>query len=292
VLQAADQLPSVKAVCTIAAPADPGHLTRHFSDTQDIIERHGQAQIKLAGRSVTISRDFVRDLEAVRMSETIARLRRALLIFHSPVDTVVGIDNAARIFQAARHPKSFVSLDTADHLLSDNADSEYVGAVIAAWALKYLDGTDPQGASSVDDNRVTAHTGDTGYVTEIKAGSHVLVADEPVAVGGTNQGPTPYDLLAASLGACTGMTLRMYADRKKWPLESVTVRLRHQKVHAADCRQCNTTEGRVDHIEREIIIEGALDADQRQRLLEIADRCPVHRTLHSEVVVDTVEGRP
>jgi putative redox protein len=207
---------------------------------------------------------------------------------HSPLDEVVGIENAARIFQVARHPKSFVSLDQADHLLSNLADSRYAGAVIAAWARRYL--ASPAAATAkrpAADQRITARTGPGGFLTEILVNRHSLVADEPVQAGGTDQGPSPFDLLVAALGACTAMTLRMYADRKSWPLEAATVRLTHDKIHAADCETCETREGMLDRIEREIEIEGPLDADQKQRLLQIADRCPVHRTLTSEVQIKT-----
>jgi putative redox protein len=207
---------------------------------------------------------------------------------HSPLDEVVGIENAARIFQAARHPKSFVSLDQADHLLSNLADSRYAGAVIAAWAKRYIATPSvEEGAASAADRRITARTGRGGFLTEILANRHSLVADEPVQAGGTDLGPTPFDLLVAALGACTSMTLRMYADRKGWPLEAATVRLQHEKIHAAECEACETREGLLDRIEREIEIEGPLDHDQKQRLLQIADRCPVHRTLTSEVEIKT-----
>jgi len=206
---------------------------------------------------------------------------------HSPRDEVVGIDNAARIYQAARHPKSFISLDDADHLLSREADSRYAGLLIAAWARRYLQVDEPAGiAADVIDGRVTARTAD-GFFTELFANGHALVADEPVAFGGTNRGPSPYDYLLVALGACTGMTVQMYARHKQWPLESVVVRLAHAKIHARDCQECATADGKIDRIERELELHGALDADQRQRLLEIAERCPVHKTLHGEVKVVT-----
>jgi putative redox protein len=221
------------------------------------------------------------------MEDTLRNLNRALIIFHSPLDDIVGIENAARLFKAARHPKSFVSLDRADHLLSNRSDSLYVGSVMAAWVQKFIGALqEKEQKKDLTDNRIVVRTGRRGYQTEIVANGHSLIADEPIAVGGADTGPTPYDYLVAALGACTSMTLRMYADRKLWPLHAIVVRLKHRKIHASDCENCETKgDGIMDHIEREIELEGPLDSRQRQRLLEIADRCPVHRTLHSEVVV-------
>jgi uncharacterized OsmC-like protein/pimeloyl-ACP methyl ester carboxylesterase len=288
VLHAAGRIESVRAVATIAAPFDPAHVRHLFRESLDEIEEQGSADVKVAGRRFRVSRDFVRDLSTHAMTEAIDGLRRPLLLFHSPIDQTVGIDNAARIYEAARHPKSFVSLEDADHLLSRDRDSRYVGTVLAAWASRYLDAP-PQPTDRealIADNRVVARTQD-GFQTEIQARHHALIADEPVAVGGTDLGPTPYDLIAAALGACTTMTLRMYADRKQWPLEEVVARLRHSRVHAEDEQRCETDEPRLDHLEREITLVGPLDEAQRARLLEIADRCPVHRTLSAGVHIDT-----
>jgi putative redox protein len=288
VLQAASRIPSVRAVSTIAAPFDPSDLGRFLGSTREQILERGEAEITLAGRTFLIRKQFLDDLEQVRMDEVIQHLDRALLIFHSPRDTIVSLDNAGKIFQAAKHPKSFVSLDDADHLLSNRRDSIYAGTVLAAWAGRYLDLPRREAVDrDLTDNRVVARTGKRGFQTEIIAGGHRLMADEPLSLGGSDTGPNPYDYLAASLGACTSMTLRMYADRKGWPLDAATVRLRHRKVHAEDCEDCETRTGTVDLIEREIEIEGDLEQLQRQRLLEIADRCPVHRTLHSKIEVIT-----
>jgi putative redox protein len=284
VLQAAQRIPSADAVATIAAPYDPEHVTRLLDDALEEIKTKGEARITLAGRSFTIRKQFLDDLAATKMEETIRTLDRALLLFHSPVDQTVGVDNAARIFEAAKHPKSFVSLDDADHLLTDVSDAEYVGTVLGAWARKYVDVEEVESPSS--EGQVVTQTEDE-FRTEIRAGRHALVADEPESVGGQDAGPTPYDYLLAGLGSCTGMTLRMYADRKDWPLEDATVHLTHEKMHAEDCDHCETTEGKIDHIRREIELEGDLTAEQRQRLLEIANKCPVHRTLHSEIDVET-----
>jgi putative redox protein len=201
---------------------------------------------------------------------------------------VVGIDNAADIFQAAKHPKSFISLDPADHLLSRREDSRYAGEMIAAWVRRYLEMAEEAAApAEVIDNRVTARTGAEGFRTDLFANGYPLVADEPEAYGGSGQGPSPYDYLQAALGACTGMTVQMYARRKQWPLESVIVRMRHEKIHAEDCAHCEEKDRKVDRFERELELKGALSADQRQRLLEIAEKCPVHRTLQAEVLIDT-----
>lgn len=312
VLQAAAQIDTVEAVATIGAPHDPEHVTHLLDDSLEEIDASGIAQVTLAGRSFTVKKQFLDDLARTRMSETIGSLKRALMILHSPVDQFVGIDNAARIFEDARHPKSFVSLDRADHLLTDEADSRYVGSVVAAWAAKYLDADvnepalaengqnqDPPAneAAVTDSGQSVAETpvdgtqtvtGTTLYRTEVQSGRHRLIADEPTSMGGGDLGPTPYDLLLSALGTCTGMTLRMYADRKDWPLETTTVRLSHEKVHAKDCRECESETGKVDRIRREITVTGDLTDEQRARLLEIADKCPVHRTLHSETVVHSV----
>ena len=287
VLHAAQQIPSSVAVATIASPFDPSAVRRHLGDSVQTIEERGEASITLAGKSFVVTKQFLEDLEQTSMEDAIRNLERALIIFHSPRDTVVGIDNAAKIFQTAKHPKSFVSLDQSDHLISDRSDASYLGEVLAAWAKKYIRGLDDKQRPVRDpsDNRVTVRTGKVGYQTEISANEHRLIADEPVSVGGANTGPTPYDYLVAALGACTSMTLRMYGDRKQLPLDGVVVRLRHQKVHATDCVECTTKEGVVDVIDREIELIGLLDESQRKRLLEIADRCPVHRTLHSEILV-------
>ncbi len=288
VLQAASMIPSCKAVATIAAPYDLSHLARHLSDSIDTLknEDRKEAEIVLAGRKFRIKRQFIEDLERTRMEVTIHNLQKALIIFHSPVDTIVDIENAAHIFRAARHPKSFVSLDHADHLLSKRGDSLYVGSVLAAWSRKYIDvAREEPREESLADNRIVARTGKRGYQTEIVANGHSLIADEPIAVGGSDTGPTPYDYLVAALGACTSMTIRMYADRKQWPVDSIVVRLKHRKIHAVDCEQCESKAGKIDYIEREVEVNGPLTEEQRKRLMEIADKCPVHRTLHSRIAV-------
>jgi putative redox protein len=288
VLQAAASIPSSRAVVTIAAPGDPGHVKLALGPTKEIIERRGEAHVDLAGRRFKIKKQFLEDLESVHMQKTIENLNRALLILHSPTDDVVDIENAARIYQAARHPKSFISLDQADHLLMNPDDSRYVGAVIAAWATKYIDVGRREVKKKQDtEKRIVARTGQSGFLTDILVNEHSMVADEPLSVGGTNLGPTPYEFLVAGLGACTSITLRMYADRKGWPLDSVTVRLQHQKIHANACKNCDNHTGMLDMIDRDIELAGPLDIEQKARLLEIADKCPVHRTLQSEIVINT-----
>lgn len=289
VIRAAGHLPSVRAVATIGAPFDPAHVTHLFAEALDEIEAEGSADVEIAGRRFTLSSDFVQDLDGRSMESAIRELRRPLLIFHSPIDQIVGVENARAIYEAARHPKSFVSLDDADHLLLDEGDSRYVGSVLAAWAARYLPPRPERGRSEAelaDDAVVTRTPGDT-FRTEVLARGHALLADEPVAVGGDDLGPTPYDLLAAALGACTSMTLGMYARRKGWPLDEAAIRVRHTRIHARDSERCDDREPRMDRLAREITLEGDLDAEQRARLLEIADRCPVHRTLSAGVEITT-----
>jgi putative redox protein len=289
VIQAAQNIASIEAVCTIAAPSELSGLVR-FIDERELekLEDGAEITIKIDGRDFKIKKKFLDDLRHDNIDAAISALKRPLLIFHSPADRVVSISNAARIFAAARHPKSFISLDKADHLLSNREDSLYVGSVLAAWASKYLGVSEKTSVQpGLSDNRVITRTGKTGFRTEIIANGHRLVADEPIPVGGAGTGPNPYDLLVSALGACTGMTLRMYADRKKLPLEAVTVRLRHEKIHAEDCLDCEDPKSKVDFIEREIELEGELDEAAQRKLIEIAGRCPVHRTLESGSRIDT-----
>jgi uncharacterized OsmC-like protein/alpha-beta hydrolase superfamily lysophospholipase len=281
VLAAARDVPEAVAVATINAPCDPGHVVQHFSGSLEVIEEYGEAEVDLGGRPFRIRKQFLDDISEANMHGAIASLKKALLIFHAPRDVTVGIDNAGRIFQTAKHPKSFVSLDDADHLLSRRQDAAYVAEVIAAWATRYLGDQPAEEIPAARPGTVmVAETGRGKFAQTVSMGGrHRLTADEPAANGGDDSGPTPYEFLLAGLGACTAMTVRMYADRKGLPLERVAVTLGHEKIDAGN--------GRIDRIEREIEITGDLDEATRQRLLEIANKCPVHRTLHSEVLVES-----
>jgi uncharacterized OsmC-like protein/fermentation-respiration switch protein FrsA (DUF1100 family) len=290
ILAAAGQIPDAKAVVTIAAPSDPAHVTGMFADRIEHIRKHGEGEVSLAGRPFRIKREFLDDIAEHGLMAHVTTLHKALLVMHAPTDDTVGIDNATRIFVAAKHPKSFVSLAGADHLLTNRNDSAYVADVIAAWVTRYLDPVAPEQDADLGEalrNVVVRETRDSKFQQIISTGPHRLLADEPVVAGGEDTGPGPYDLLLASLGACTSMTMRMYADRKSLPLERVTVTLKHQKIHAEDCAECETKAGLLDQIDRVIAMEGTLDAEQRQKLMEIADKCPVHRTLTSEIRIVT-----
>jgi uncharacterized OsmC-like protein/alpha-beta hydrolase superfamily lysophospholipase len=290
VLAAAHRIPDARAVVTIAAPCDPAHVTGLFKEHIDKIRSQGEVQVSLAGRSFHIKREFLDDVAEQKITGHLASLRKALLVFHSPTDDIVGIENASRIFTSAKHPKSFVSLAGADHLLSRKSDAIYVADVIAAWAERYFEQSAERSDEQIEiDSVLVRETGGGKFQQEILSGPHRFLADEPVKVGGLDSGPGPYDLLLAGLGACTSMTLRLYADHKKLPLERVSVRLVHNRIHAEDCLNCETKEGMVDRIDRNITMEGPLNAEQRRRLLEIADKCPVHRTLESEIEIRTFD---
>lgn len=288
VLAAAAEIPEVKAVATIGAPSEPVHVTRHFADRVDAIRAEGAAEVELAGRTFTLTRQFLDDIEATRLRERIAGLGRALLVMHAPQDELVDVDHARRIFAAAQHPKSFVALDGADHLLRRREDAAYAAAVLAAWAGRYLP---PPEATALEAGVVEVEeTGGGRFTSTVREGGHTLLADEPTALGGDDAGPSPYGYLLAGLGACTAMTIRMYASRKNLPLTGVRVRLRQQRVHAEDCVDCERKMAQITEITREIHLDGALDEAQRQRLLEIAEKCPVHRTLTSTIRITSRLG--
>ena len=290
ILAAAGRIPEAKAVVTIAAPSDPAHVTNLFRDHVEDIRKHGEVEVALAGRSFRIKREFLDDIAEQGLMAHVAKLHKALLIMHSPTDDTVGIDNATHIFVAAKHPKSFVSLSGADHLLSGKRDAAYVADVTAAWAERYVEPVAADPAADLGEmprNVVVRETRDGKFQQSVTLGPHRMLADEPVAAGGQDTGPGPYDFVLAGLGACTSMTMRLYADRKSLPLERITVTLKHSKIHAEDCAECETRVDMLDQIDRVISIEGALDAEQRKRLMEIADKCPVHRTLTSEIHIVT-----
>jgi putative redox protein len=290
ILAAAGRIPDAKAVATIAAPSDPAHVTHFFKEQIEDIRTQGKVEVSLAGRPFHIKREFLDDIAEHKLMTHVTQLHKALLVMHSPIDDTVGIDNATRIFVAAKHPKSFVSLSDADHLLNKKSDAVYVADLIAAWVMRYLDPAAPEQAaasSAAPRQVVVRETRDSKYQNDVIVGPHHLFADEPAAVGGADTGPGPYDYVLAGLGACTSITMRMYADRKSLPLDRVTITLSHSKVHAEDCAECETKAGMLDQFDRVIAMEGALDAEQRKRLMEIADKCPVHRTLESEIHIVT-----
>jgi putative redox protein len=290
ILAAAGRIPEARAVVTIAAPSDPAHVTGLFKDRIEDIRKYGKVEVSLAGRPFDISREFLDDIAEQNLMTQVTNLHKALLIMHAPSDDTVGIENATRIFVAARHPKSFVSLAGADHLLSQRRDSAYVADVIAAWVTRYLDPAVSEQAADLGEaprQVVVRETRASKFQQRVSIGPHRLLADEPVAAGGEDSGLGPYDFVLAGLGACTSMTMRLYADRKSMPLDRVTVTLKHNKIHAVDCAECETKAGMLDQIDLLIAMEGDLDAEQRKKLMEIADKCPVHRTLTSEIHIVT-----
>jgi len=290
ILAAAAQIPEAKCVATIAAPSDPAHVTHLFKDHIPAIREQGEVEVSLSGRPFRIKRAFLDDVAEHRLLDTVAKLHKALLIFHAPTDDYVSIDNATKIFVAAKHPKSFVSLAGADHLLTKKQDALYVADMVAAWAARYLDApavADVPSADAIPDGVVVRETGASKLQQEILVGKHRVIADEPLSAGGLDTGPGPYDFLLAGLGACTSMTMRLYAERKSIPLERTTVTLKHSRIYAKDCETCETQEGMISRIDRTITMDGNLDAEQRKKLLEIADKCPVHRTLTSEIDIVT-----
>jgi len=291
VLSAAQQLESIKAVATIGSPATARHIEHLFQDQADSIKQQGESIVNIGGRKFPIKQQLLDDIDRYNSTGQIKNLNAALMIFHSPADTIVSIDQAAEIYQAAIHPKSFISLDRADHLLSKAEDAEYVGATLAAWAGRYLgsntlDNLTEQN-TQLESGEVLVTELDRQFLRGLFSDNHCLLADEPEKYGGSNLGPTPYDLLLMSLGACTSMTLRMYASRKKLPLEDIEVKLVHERVHAEDCINCND---KIERITRTISLKGDLSDEQKQRLLAIADRCPVHRTLESDPKIVTQLG--
>ncbi len=287
VLRAGGDMPSVKAIATIGAPFDPEHVTHNFNDALDKIAVDGVGEVNLGGRPIRISQSFIEDVRAEHVGPAIAQLGKALLVLHAPRDQIVGIENATQIFIAAKHPKSFVTLDNADHLITTPADAEYAAEVIAAWAARYLDLRPPTPPALNAPEGITrvSEADKNGFLQDVQAGPrHHTLADEPVDFGGTDKGMTPYQFVAAGLGACTSMTIRLYARRKGWPLEHVSVDVSHDRIHAKDAEGQNTP---LETFTRRIVLQGALDQAQRDKLLEIAGKCPVHKTLESGAKIVT-----
>lgn len=288
VLRAVEKLPSIKALVTIAAPATAQHVKHLFCEIEPEIEAKGEAEVKIGLRKFNVKEQLIRDLDQHDNTQHIGTLGVPLLVFHSPIDTIVDVSEAAKIFQSAKHPKSFVSLDKADHLLSNKHDAQYVATTLAAWASRYLETDEPnQQHSKPEAGSVRISEMDKKFLRAMTTQTHQLLADEPKSFGGTDLGPSPYDLLLMSLGACTSMTIRMYANHKGWPLEDVIIDLEHERIHAQDCQDCEQTDGKIDRINRSLSFVGELSEKQIDRLLEIADRCPVHRTLENNPVIKT-----
>lgn len=287
VLAAGHEIDSAVAVATIGSPANAGHVLHLLDEELSEIESEGQATVNLAGRSFNIRRDFVEDVRTQTVDKKLPGLRKALLVMHSPVDEVVSIDQAAHIYTQAKHPKSFVSLDNADHLLTRDGDSIYAARMLAAWASRYTGSDDYEqpGPRHFPGSAVVHGNTSDGMLVRVNADGHQFIGDEPPAQGGTGLGPTPYDLLSAALASCTVMTLNYFARRENLPLEAVEVSVTHDRIHAKDCTACEKTSGKIDRFKRSILVRGQLDEEQRNLLLKIADRCPVHRTLENEITI-------
>jgi putative redox protein len=297
ILSAAKQIPEARALVTIGAPADASHVLKHVSsDELSKIDGDGDgaADVRIGERTFKISKQFVDDLRREPLARDIASLRKPLLIMHAPRDEIVGIENATEIFLTAKHPKSFISLDAADHLLSDPADAAFAGQAIAGWLSRYVPADTLQEDDVHADVRIT-ETGEGRFQNIVRAGRHRLFADEPAKVGGLGSGPSPYDFLSIALGSCTSMTLRLYADRKSIPLGRISVEVAHEKVHATDCADCvagKTAGARIDRFTRTITVDAPLTEDLRAKIIEIANKCPVHRTLESSSIVSTSVEAP
>lgn len=288
VLSAAKHIPSSKAVATIGSPADADHILHILEGRHDELEAEGQVDVHIGGQSYTITNAFVEDISQQNVKDEVRNLGKALLVMHSPLDDTVSIDQASELFMRARHPKSFVTLDNADHLLSKTADARYAANVLAGWVSRYLDTPmqldKPFPRFKKGSTRVRAPKAD-GFLCTVNANGHRLFADEPLSHGGSNLGATPFDLLSSALAACTAMTLNMYARHKQLSVDTVEVSIQHQKIPAKECKSCETETGKIDQFERTIRITGDITDAQRERMIQIADRCPVHKTLHSEIEV-------
>jgi len=286
VLSVAHQLPDVKAIATIGAPHEAQHVVHNFATNLDTINQQGAAEVTLGHRKFIIKKQFVDDVQ--QTESKIGSLKKALLVMHSPLDNTVKIAEAEKIYKEAKHPKSFISLDGADHLVTNKDDAEYIAVTIAAWASRYVEpAIEETPSKKVQKGCVYVEEKDHKFSQHVFSDSHHWLADEPVSVGGANTGPDPYEHLLAALGTCTSMTIRMYADRKKWPLSNIEINLHHERSYNKDCQGCDDAPQQIDYLNREITLQGELSDEQRDKLLEIADKCPVHKTLHSHLIVNT-----
>ena len=291
VLAGAGQIPELKGVVTIGAPADPDHVVKQFSCDINTIETSGKVEVELGGRKFTIKKQFLDDLKTYQLSDEIASLKKALLIFHAPLDETVSIKEAEKIYSHAKHPKSFVSLDNADHLLSKAEDAEYVANIITAWASRYITVSEPVKLTrpTIEKGHILITEKNKKFTRDVFADNHQWFADEPTSSGGADLGPDPYEHLLAALGACTSMTIRMYPNRKNIALDSVSVELSHTREYARDCEDCEVSTQLIEVLQREVTLVGNLSDEERKKLLLIADKCPVHKTLHGDIDIKTID---
>lgn len=285
-IYASDRIKSIKAVATIGSPADPDHIKHLLKNDLEEIQKNGKAVVNVGGRDFTIKESFLNDLDKKAYDSILEELHKPILILHSPQDKIVSIENAEKLYMAARHPKSFISLDGANHLLTDEKDAKYVGKVCASWALRYLEVSEEGDLVSKHEVMASLDKAD-GFTTKMKLGNHYMTADEPKDFGGNDFGPNPYEYVSAGLSACTAMTIQLYAKRKKWALQNVEVHTNYQKEHAPDCENCEDETAKIDTFQRMIRLKGDLDQDQREKLLEIANKCPVHKTLSAKIQIKT-----
>jgi uncharacterized OsmC-like protein/fermentation-respiration switch protein FrsA (DUF1100 family) len=286
VLAAAAGIKTCRAIVTIGSPFDPQNVTKNFGVDLQTIEELGEAEVSLGGRKFKIKKQFLDDVRNADSSNAIAHLRKPLLVMHSPLDRTVSINEAEKIYVAAKHPKSFVSLDNADHLLSNKADAEYAAAIIAQWAGKYIEGKgEAPGVNDIESGQLEVAEYNQKFARVVRSDNHEWMADEPTTVGGEDLGPDPYEHLLAALGTCTSMTIRMYANRKNLQLEDVKVKLSHSRDHVTDCEGCEDQPKKIEILDREISFIGDLTQEEREKLMEIADKCPVHKTLLGEISI-------
>lgn len=287
VIAAAGQIDSVKAIATVGAPFEVEHVLLQLGDGLKKVEEDGEAEVQIGGRPFRVAKSFIDQTRNQPQDERLAKLGRPLLVMHAPDDDIVPFAEAEALFAAASQPKSFTALGHADHLLTREGAGQRVAAQIAAWATPWLDFADIDKPEL--EGSLVRVSGTGGKFTQlVETADHELLADEPASVKGDNLGPTPYDLLLAALGSCTSMTIKMYADRKGWKLEQAQVLLEHSREHRADCEDCNN--GQIDVIDRVISLDGDLDEEQRAKLIDIADRCPVHRTLTNHIEINSLPG--